>query len=427
MDFYLTTLGCRLNEAELGRWRRELEASGHRVVAQSQAADVVVINTCAVTGEAAKKSRQLVRRLRRENERALIVATGCHAELAPHELSELGLVLGNRDKDSLLTHVFARLAAAPALAPAPTDAAPGLDAPRPTRAFVKIQDGCRNRCAFCIVTIARGEERSRDPASVVAEVRALCEAGVQEVVLTGVHLGGYGSDLGESLEGLVARVLEQTPVARLRLGSLEPWDLGPRFFEVWRDPRLCPHLHLPLQSGSDGVLRRMSRRCTTAAYAALVERARAAIPDLVLTTDLIVGYPGESEDELEETLAFVEAMRFADVHLFTFSAREGTRAARLPGRIAPEVQRTRRERLQALVRRLRREALVGSIGTTRPVLFERDREVLPSGVARVGGYTDHYLRVVVEVDAGLELTGRIVPTRLVGVSADGVRLEGQLR
>jgi threonylcarbamoyladenosine tRNA methylthiotransferase MtaB len=307
-----------------------------------------------------------------------------------------------------------------------------------TRAFVKVQDGCRNRCTFCVVTVARGEERSRTIRDVVDEVQRLGADGYQEIVLTGVHLGGYGRDLGVDLSTLVDALISDTDIPRLRLSSLEPFDLSPAFFALWeraggRSPagggRLMPHLHLPAQSGSDLVLKRMARRNSVSDFEALVAEARAHIPGVTITTDIIVGFPGETEAEFEESLAFARRVGFAHVHIFPYSARAGTAAARFAGRV-PETERRRRSRLMNEVGEelgviVRREFL----RQTRPVLFESFQLLAPTdpsvgaGQSSRGtqdviwsGLTDNYLRVLVHAPAGADLHNRILPTRLLGLA-----------
>ena len=420
---YLTQLGCRLNEAEVEGWARSFRAAGHRVVASPESAQLVVVNTCAVTAEAARKSRKLVGGLHRRNPSARLVVTGCFAELEPQAAAGLmgvDLVVPNRDKERLVERATGELDldAMPELATEP-DGAHAFREAR-TRAFVKVQDGCRNRCTFCVVTIARGEERSRTVEEVIAEVRALEAGGCREVVLCGVHLGGYGSDLGLDLATLVDRLLRATSVPRVRLSSLEPWDLPDDFGQLWRDRRLLPHLHLPLQSGADRVLRRMARRCLTASYAALVDRLRRDIPDLHLTTDLIVGFPGESEADFADTLAFAARIGFAHVHVFPFSPRAGTRAAALSGRLRGDEIRARSAELHRLAARMKAEHLARAVGQTRVVLWESAEEL--AGSRRFAGYTDTYLRVETEVAMGIDLENRIEPVRLAAV--DGDRLIG---
>ncbi|HUH01458.1 MAG TPA: tRNA (N(6)-L-threonylcarbamoyladenosine(37)-C(2))-methylthiotransferase MtaB [Kofleriaceae bacterium] len=422
MQVFLTTLGCRLNEAELEGWARELRAGGHRVVGTPVEAQVMVVNTCAVTGEAARKSRKFIGGLHRQNPRAPLVVTGCMSELEPDKAAALAgvdLVVGNGDKERLVTLLETAIdpSAMPAMAAEPEGSHVYAHHGR-TRAFVKVQDGCRNRCTFCIVTVARGEERSRAIDELIEEVNALHEAGYQEVVLCGVHLGGYGSDLGTDLRALVAAVLARTCIPRVRLSSLEPWDLPEGFFELWQDPRLMPHLHLPLQSGSDAVLKRMARRCSTGEYARLVDAARAAIPDLTLTSDVIVGFPGETEDEWRATVDFVRQIGFAHLHIFTFSPREGTRAARLAGQLRGDLKRARSRELHALAAEMKAAHLAGYRGQTRPVLWEGIGQPGPAGRLAWSGYTDNYLRVRTDVAAGTELENVIAPALLAAVEGE---------
>ena len=449
MQVFLTTLGCRLNEAEMASWSRGFRARGHRVVADPQCAQVMVVNTCAVTSEAARKSRKLVNSLHRQNPSASLVLTGCFAELEPDRAAALAgvdLVIGNRDKDSLVDAVSQAfdVPTMPALASEPDGShLYPQDQTGRTRAFVKVQDGCRNRCTFCIVTVARGEERSRTIDEVVAEIAELHALGYREAVLTGVHLGGYGSDLGSDLRALVTAILARTEIARLRLSSLEPWDLPRGFFDLWRDPRLMPHLHLPMQSGSDTVLRRMARRCSTAEFASLVAQARAAIPDLTLTTDIIVGFPGESEAEWADTMAFVQDIGFGHIHIFTYSPRQGTRAAGLQGQITGLVKRERSRQLHELAVAMKRAHLARFVGDTRTVLWEGPGESSFDNAARApanaaasdttgrrwSGYTDNYLRVDVVAPAAVDLTNRITPVHLQAIAGSDelldLRLAGQ--
>ncbi|MGD2206244.1 MAG: MiaB/RimO family radical SAM methylthiotransferase, partial [Anaerolineae bacterium] len=296
MHVYVSSLGCKLNQSEMDSLAAQLAQSGHEVVASPAEADLCVLNTCAVTHVAARKSRQALRRLHRENPSARLVATGCYAELTPADLRGLPgveAVAGNQDKGRL-----------PALIG--NDRVPDLQSTNPpistsrTRALVKIQDGCDNACTYCIIRVARGPQRSRPPDEVLADVQRRLAAGHKEIVLTGVHIGAYGrdqdGDLGTDLWALVTRLLgmAESDIPRLRLSSIEPWDLPRETFRLWEEPGLCRHLHLPLQSGCDGTLQRMNRRYTTAEFAALVAAARDAIPDLAVTTDVIVGFPGET-------------------------------------------------------------------------------------------------------------------------------------
>ncbi len=414
MRVHLKTLGCRLNEAELESWARAFQARGFRLSGSEREADLLVVNTCAVTEEAVRKSRKLLRRAQRENPAARLVVSGCYASLEPEAAAALGvdLVVPNTDKGQLV-EIAARELSLPLMPARATEPGEyGLLARNRQRAFVKVQDGCRYRCSYCIVTLARGEERSRPIEAVVEEVRRIHQEGIQEVVLAGVHLGGYGSDLGSSLAELVESVLEQTDIPRLRLGSLEPWELSDRFWRLFENPRLMPHLHLPMQSGADSVLRRMSRRCRTSEFLALTERARARVPSLNITTDIIVGFPGESEAEWRQTLAFVEEARFGDIHIFAFSPRAGTKAATLPDPVARDVQRRRSEALHRVAEKLRHQAQQRWLGRQAEVLVEGNPE-RAGGEWRWSGYTPDYQRVRFTGPEGLE--NRIVMVEIGGI------------
>jgi threonylcarbamoyladenosine tRNA methylthiotransferase MtaB len=425
MRVFLQTLGCRLNEAELETWSRDCRDRGYAVTPRVEEADLVIVNTCAVTAESVRKSRQIVRRSRRANPAAKLVISGCYASLDPAAAgAELGvdLLVPNSDKDRLVEIAVARLdlPVMPEEATRP-GAQPQIARGR-QRAFIKVQDGCRYRCAFCVVTRARGEERSRTIADVVEEVRRAQAAGAREAVLAGVHLGGYGSDIGANLIELVSAVLADTDMPRIRLGSLEPWELPDGFWGLFADPRLMPHLHLPVQSGADSVLRRMSRRCRTAEFAALVERARATIPDFNITTDIIVGFPGETEDEWQQTLAFVDAMRFGHVHIFAYSPREGTKAATMPDPVDRDTKRRRSEELHRLAAASRGAVLQRALGRRLDVLVENRTEDDTAWL----GYSRDYLRVEIPTACGSELSNRIVPVIATAVAADGTRLLGRL-
>ena len=424
MRVHLQALGCRLNEAELETWARDFRARGIELARDLEDADLVVVNTCAVTQESVRKSRNLVRRAHRRNPRARLIMSGCYAALSPEQAAaELGvdLVVGNHEKDRLVEIAQRELAlpVMPQLATEP--GASALLARGRQRAFIKVQDGCRYRCSYCVVTLARGEERSRPVAEIVDEINRLHAEGVQEVVLAGVHLGGYGSDSGGSLTALVRAVLRDTEVPRVRLGSLEPWDLPAAFWALFDNPRLMPHLHLPMQSGADSVLRRMSRRCRSDEFLALLGEGRERVPDLVVSTDIIVGFPGETEDEWRQTLDFVEQAHFGHIHIFAFSPREGTKAATLPQPVAREIKRERSQQLHELAARQRRETLQAFSGRTFEVLVEGRRETGPDGRAFWSGYTPNFLRVRLLSEAG-DLAGRIMSANMKQVSDDGEAL-----
>ncbi|MDQ1301187.1 MAG: threonylcarbamoyladenosine tRNA methylthiotransferase MtaB, partial [Chloroflexota bacterium] len=372
MRIYLESLGCRLNYAEMAALGRQLTGAGHELAASAEQADLCVLNSCAVTGEAARQSRQLARKLARGNPAARLLVTGCYATLEGEttaQLPNVSLVVCNARKAELLRIIDESANHESRIT---NHALRNAQHATRTRAFVKVQDGCRNHCTFCIVTVARGEERSRPIAEVVAEVNALHAEGYQEAALTGVHLGGYGSETGADLRSLVAALLTETTIPRLRLSSLEPFDLAADFFDLWGASagRLMPHLHLPAQSGSDAVLRRMARRNRVAEFEALVAAAHSRIPGLTVTTDLIAGFPGETESDFADTVALARRVRFAHIHAFSYSAREGTAAVRFDGQ-TPEAERKRRVRVLAeLDGELGRAVRRGFLGQIRPVLWE---------------------------------------------------------
>ncbi|MGC8880151.1 MAG: tRNA (N(6)-L-threonylcarbamoyladenosine(37)-C(2))-methylthiotransferase MtaB [Anaerolineae bacterium] len=422
MRVRLETLGCRLNTSEMEQLARQLRAVGHQVTDTDGPCDVCVVNTCAVTHLAERKSRQLIRHLQQMYPHALLVVTGCYAELEPMRLQAMGvpLVVGNQQKEHL-TEIIAQELRLPEVPPTQLNiCASGLR----TRAFVKVQDGCDNACTFCVVRLARGKGRSRPMDEVVQEVHQLLCAGYREVVLSGVHLGAYGHDWGNQrgLFHLVRRLLDETDLARLRLSSLEPWDITPDFFTLWEDRRLARHLHLPLQSGCDATLRRMARRTTTQSFAELVAVARAAIPDLAVTTDIMVGFPGESEAEFAESLAFVETMQFARLHVFRYSPRPGTRAATMPDQVSPAVAAKRAHRMHMLGVKLEHSFRCRFIGRTMEVLWETARP--ESGTWLWSGLTDNYLRVTTLSREDLHNT--ITPTRLTAETNNGLRGEVEL-
>ncbi len=423
MNVYLTSLGCKLNWAELESFRRKLVALGHNVVETAAEADWAIVNTCVVTHVAARKSRQTIRRLRRENPALRIAAVGCYAEIAPDTVCALdgvALCLGNHAKEDAIARIVDQ---GPVESPRDKPL-PDLVASRRTRAFCKIQDGCDNRCAYCIVTIARGAQRSVDPQRILREVSALIDEGYREIVLTGVHIGAYGRDsdaprsadaAGWNLPKLVRWLLAETPVQRLRLSSIEPWDMTDALLDLWPHPRLCPHLHLPLQSGCDATLRRMARRYTTNEFRERVLAFRRRVPRGAVTTDVIVGFPGETDQEFEDSLAFVHEMAFSRLHVFRYSPRPGTVALHLPSQVSPEVAKERSQKMRALGRTLAQSYHQGFVGRIVPVLFENCTD------GEWSGLTGSYVRASVSEDG--DLHNRIAPIRCTSADERGIRGE----
>jgi threonylcarbamoyladenosine tRNA methylthiotransferase MtaB len=429
-------VGCKLNQSEIEALGRGFVQAGYQWVQACEEADLCVVNTCTVTQAADSTSRKVIRQLRRANPTAQLIVTGCYAEMCPQEIEAIGgvdVIVGNEDKERLV-ELAGRLV--------DWETGKSVDSETRkfvirdsdntnlriyestnlpvyqlgyTRAFVKIQDGCNNRCAYCIVSLARGRERSRPGGEILAEIEALVAAGCKEVVLTGVHIGGYGRDLGTGLGQLVEDILVKTAVPRLRLSSIEPWDLEPSLLPLWENPRLCRHLHLPLQSGCDATLQRMGRRYTTSQYADLVATARRSIPDLAITTDVIVGFPDETAEEFAASLSFVEKMEFARTHVFKYSARPGTAAAEMPHQVPFAEKKERSEAMLELARENSQRFWQEFVGRKMEVLWESrckdDRQAW-------SGLTDNYIRVMTSSE--LNLGNTITSTKLVGLVKGGM-------
>jgi threonylcarbamoyladenosine tRNA methylthiotransferase MtaB len=412
------TLGCKLNQSDSETIARSLAGEGVRVVDRPvRGASAFVINSCSVTHVADRKARHLVRMARRLSPGAQIVLTGCYAETAPADIGRLtgaDMVLRNVDKPAIPDRILERLAGRgdPA-AGCPTP----VHNPLRTRAFIKIQEGCNELCAFCIVPYTRGREESVPIADVVRQVRAREAEGVLEVVLTGTQLGNYGRDLRWPREEqgprrLLAELLERTSIPRIRLSSLQAQDIAPGLLDLWRDARLCPHFHVPLQSGSDAVLRPMRRRYTASDYRTAISLIRERVPGVAITTDVIAGFPGETEADFEATLRLCEETRFASMHCFPYSRRPQTGAEHMKGHLPPPIRRARLERLLTVGRHTSEAFRREQIGRTLTVLWEQESEGLWEGL------TGNYVRVYTAADAALGNALR--PTRLTCLHADGM-------
>ena len=419
MKVFLDMVGCRLNQSEIETYARQFQQSGHDVVEQPGQADLVVVNTCAVTQAAASDSRQKIRQAAQAGAQQIVV-TGCWSTLDPQgaaALAGVSAVVPNGIKDDLVLNVLQVPAEIFEREVVEREPLPG--ARLRTRAFIKVQDGCDNRCTFCVTTLARGQGRSRTQKQVIADIQAALAGGAQEIVLTGVHLGSWGHDFVSPLHlrDLITTVLAETDIPRLRLSSLEPWDLESDFFSLWQNPRLCRHLHLPLQSGSATVLRRMARKTTPESFQALLEAARRAVPSMAITTDVIVGFPGETEHEFAESRAYIEAANFAGGHVFSYSARAGTAAARMPGQVPQKVRKQRSAELHTLFAQSAAAYARSFVGQEVGVLWENNAAFGPAGW-RMSGLTDNYLRVTAY--APQHLWNQITPVWLEQYSKDGL-------
>ncbi len=409
----LETLGCKLNQAETESLARQLVAAGYRLVPPAAEADAYILNTCTVTQAADAKSRHLLRLAHRRNPEALVVATGCYAQRTPTELAQIEgvtMVVGN-DEKPYLSHLLQEYANRKNTDLAPTCLTEGQSAFR-TRAFIKVQQGCSSFCAYCIVPRVRGREKSLPMAQVLAEVGQRLAQGCREVVLTGTEIGLYHDD-GTGLKGLLERLLLETEVTRLRLSSLQPQEISPEFLALWQDRRLCPHFHLSLQSGSDAVLRRMKRRYSVNDYKKAVSLIRARLPGAAITTDIIVGFPGETEAEFSESLELCRQLDFARIHVFAYSRRQGTPAAQFPRQVSDKIKKERSQQMLALARESARNFQRQFLGQVRPVLWEQQ-----SAAGVWSGYTDNYIKVSTRSDRNL--TNLLLPVKLMRASGDRV-------
>lgn len=422
MKVYLDLVGCRLNQSEIEAYARQFRLAGHSLTSIPSSANLVVINTCSVTSAAAADSRQKIRQAARSGA-GQVVVTGCYATLDPEAISAMpGVthVISNQDKDNLVSMVLNVSTTTFEHTSLPRKPIPGSR--QRTRAFIKAQDGCDNHCTYCITRLARGAGRSRPINLVLQDVNSALLGGCQEIVLTGVHLGSWGTDFNppSRLHELLKAILDSTETPRVHLSSIEPWDITPDFFELWQDARLCRHLHLPLQSGSAATLRRMGRKITPQDFVQLIHQARRAIPGLAITTDIITGFPGESEEEFVESLAFVNAMEFSGGHVFTFSPRPGTAALNFPNQINPLIGKRRnaimRKALKKSAETFRRQFLDCDL----PVLWEKASPT-NDHLWELNGLSDNYLRV--HASFPTPCRNQIMSVHMIKLDHDGLQGE----
>lgn len=409
MRVFFTNLGCKLNQAELEDLARQFRRQGYQIVDALDRADLHVVNTCTVTHLAARTSRKIARRGAKVNPGLRTVLTGCYVSAAEQEAVQLhgiDLVVPNDQKDQLLSRIHQAL---PELRPRATAPAEPLPVPYVplefgnARALVKIEDGCDMRCSFCIIPLTRGPQRSRPLAEVVSQVRDLVRSNYEEIVVTGVQISSY-RDGERGLFELVEHLLDQTDVARLRLTSIAPWEFDERLLDLVESGRLCRHFHLSLQSGCTHTLRSMRRPYSAEQFAALLERIRSRVEGVAITTDVIVGFPGESEAHFEESLSFVEAMHFTRVHAFPYSSRPGTAAAGLPAQVPAEKKKRRMARMLDVAQRAEAEFKYAHLGEEALVLWEQQRDGIWWGT------TDNYLRV--QTHSAENLARRLTPVRI---------------
>ena len=427
------TLGCKVNQADTASMENLFLRSGHQLVSFDGEADVYIINTCVVTNTGQRKSRQTIHRAIRKNPNALIVVTGCYPQTAAEEVKAIAgvdMIIGNQDRAQIVQLVEERLAHRQTdtldavhkltASTAFEEMAAG-DITDKTRAFLKIQEGCNQFCTYCIIPYARGPLRSRSLESIRTETQRLISAGFKEIVLIGIHLGCYGKENpdGPTLYDAVKTVLDVPGVQRLRLGSLESVEVEPRLLTLMQeDARFCRHLHLPLQSGCDKVLQAMHRPYTTSKFKTLLADIKTKVPDIAITTDVIVGFPGETEADFETTCKFAESCGFSKMHIFPFSARKGTPAEKFAGAVTEAVKKERADILGRIDETMHKTFLQAMVGQTAEVLFEQ-----PAGEDYFEGLTGNYQRVFVK-SGGRNLGGEILPVKITAF--DGEKLLGEI-
>jgi len=410
------TLGCKLNQAETESLASQFTEAGYRLVAPNDKADIYIANTCTVTHIADRKSRHWLRLSKRRNPEAAVIATGCYAQRAPQDLTQIAdLVIDNGKKERLLEIV--ENLSLPARIYSPTKGSVIR-----ARSLIKIQDGCRTPCTYCIVPIVRPHEYSLPPHQIVGEIRDKIAAGYKEVVLTGTKIGCYEHD-GTNLKDLVERILYGTDVQRLRLSSLQPQEISAQFLSLWQDtklgtgtgPTLCRHFHLALQSGSNTVLQRMKRCYSLSDYRAVMILIRQAVPGAAITTDIMVGFPGETDEEFEDSYHFCQQAGFANIHVFPFSARPGTEAAKMTNQVKYQVKKDRAHRMLELAGYCRHDFCEQFLGQIMSVLWEKETN---AGNGIYSGLTDNYIRVFTQ--SSKPLNNKIVPVKLASFYNKGM-------
>ncbi|MGG7057069.1 tRNA (N(6)-L-threonylcarbamoyladenosine(37)-C(2))-methylthiotransferase MtaB [Clostridium nigeriense] len=417
MKVAFSTLGCRVNVYESEAMAEKFIREGYEVVEANEEADVYVINTCTVTNMGDKKSRQIISRARRLNENAVIAVVGCYSQIAPKEVSEIpgvDVVLGTRNKGDVVYYVNkareegkSQVHVEGVLKNKKFEELNIEEYQDKTRAFLKIQDGCNRFCTYCIIPYSRGSVCSKDPKKVIEEVNKLAEHGFKEIILSGIHTASYGLDLegNITLIDIIEEIEKVDGIERIRIGSIEPAFFTPEVIEKIKGfKKLCPHFHLSLQSGCDTTLKRMNRRYTAEEYAASVELLRKTLPDVSITTDVIVGFPGETEEEFNETYKFLEKIKLTKTHVFKYSPRKGTRAAEMGDQIDGSIKEKRSKLLIELSNRNEKEFIEKFIGKEMDVLIETE---VKSQEGIYEGYTRNYIKVQVPC-ACSDVTGKIV-------------------
>ena len=394
MKVFLNMVGCRLNQAEIEQLALSLVEAGVEIVSDPEEADEIVINTCCVTAKASADSRKMLRHHRAHFPNAHVIGTGCWVSISKGDPAEQQQMLDqpyeNAAKDQILPDLLAK--AAPNILNC-EQSRPNLGSRNRTRGFVKVQDGCDNRCAYCLTQVARGASVSIDADSVIAYAKKLQNLGVKEIVLTGVQLGSWGKDLvpRQSVSDLVKMLLDQTEIPRVRLSSIEPWDVTPGLISLFDDPRLCPHLHIPLQSGSDEILRKMNRPMHIARFREILKNIRATKPNFAITTDIICGFPGETEGIFAQSLEFIQDCQFSGGHVFPFSALLRTAAFAMEGQVQHSIRRDRTTIVRQVLDEAERTYISRRLGKSAKVLFEGKTRYQGEWIWQ--GWSEDFLRV----------------------------------
>jgi threonylcarbamoyladenosine tRNA methylthiotransferase MtaB len=417
------TLGCKVNHYDTQAMMALFEDAGYALVDFPDKADVYIVNTCTVTNMSDRKSRQMISKAHAANPEGLIVVTGCYVQRAAGEALKLPgvqLVIGTKDRENIVQLVETALRGGKTVNAVSNIAAERafekltIKADERTRAYVKIEDGCNNFCAYCIIPYVRGRVRSRPLEDIAAQLRTLAQNGYEEVVLTGISLDSYGLDICSSLNEVIRIACAQEGIARIRLGSLDPCAITDEFAALASaSTKMCRQFHISLQSGSAGVLKRMNRKYSPEAYAECAARLRSVIPDVAITTDIIVGFPGETDEEFEETMRFVKDVAFARLHVFQYSPRQGTVAASMPGQIDSKLKAERAAMLGRLGKTLEKNYMQRFIGHTLDVLFE---EAGQEGYMK--GHTATY--IMVQAPAHERIIGKILPVKIEKLQALGL-------
>ena len=425
------TLGCKVNQYETEAMKELFEKEGYTVVGEEEVADVYVINTCTVTNIGDRKSRQFIRRAKKLNKDSIIAVVGCYAQVAPDEIEKIGnvnVIIGTSDKSKIVKCCEESKALKKQINIVKSskelkdfEELKIEEIKSRTRAYMKIQEGCNQYCSYCIIPYARGPIRSRDINNIIAEANRLAYSGFKEIILTGIHIASYGKDIGNiGLLDVIKEISKVEGIERIRLSSMEPTLINDEFMEtVCKIPQFCDHFHLSLQSGSDAILKRMNRKYTTSVYSNIVDLIRKYMPNAGITTDIIVGFPGEGETEFKETLDFVKKIKFSRIHVFKYSPRKGTPASKYSDQVHGAIKNQRSKELISIGEELTKNFNQQFLGSTLSVLFEEESKDNPKYLE---GYTTNYIRIKALKDE--KTKGKIVPVKMI--SLDGENMIGEI-